>query len=265
MRLGKLAYSGPAAVAKPLAPAGPAYPPARSWQGRFDAWQILGNDRFGDCTTAAACHMLMCWRLVTQGEAAATAAATEAQALAAYARAIRDFDPADPATYNFDTGALLQDVLHNWKRIGIAGVRVDGYGMLPFSDRETVKQTIALFGGCCIGLQLPRIEGRAGPPITVDQDVNWDLSKDLFQGDGYKKDSRLGHCVFGVGYDDKGLDVVSWGTVKRMSWDFYDAYMDEAYAILCRAAWVPAGNAPSGLNADQLVAAGKALTTMWIS
>jgi len=40
------------------------------------------------------------------------------------------------------------------------------------------------------------------------------------------------HCIPAVGYDTRNLYIVTWGSVKAMSWEFYKAYMDEAYAVL---------------------------------
>jgi len=52
-----------------------------------------------------------------------------------------------------------------------------------------------------------------------------------------------------VGYDARNLYVVTWGALKSMSWQFYGAYMDEAYAVLS-ADWISTkiGTAPSGFN-----------------
>jgi hypothetical protein len=35
-----------------------------------------------------------------------------------------------------------------------------------------------------------------------------------------------------VEYDQRGLTVVTWGQLLRMTWAFWEAYCDEAYAIL---------------------------------
>lgn len=41
-----------------------------------------------------------------------------------------------------------------------------------------------------------------------------------------------GHCIPAVAYDAGNLTVVTWGEAKTMSWEFYDAYADEAFAVL---------------------------------
>ena len=35
-----------------------------------------------------------------------------------------------------------------------------------------------------------------------------------------------------VGYDEKFVYVVTWGTLKTMTWEFYDRYAHESYAVL---------------------------------
>ena len=58
-----------------------------------------------------------------------------------------------------------------------------------------------------------------------------------------------GHCIPAVGYDERNLYVVTWGALKPMSWQFYDAYADEVFAVLSND-WINAklGVAPSGFN-----------------
>ena len=41
-----------------------------------------------------------------------------------------------------------------------------------------------------------------------------------------------GHCIPAVGYDERNVYIVTWGQLKAMSWQFYNAYAEEAYAVL---------------------------------
>jgi hypothetical protein len=41
-----------------------------------------------------------------------------------------------------------------------------------------------------------------------------------------------GHCIPAVAYDADNLTVITWGEPKTMSWEFYEAYADEAFAVL---------------------------------
>jgi hypothetical protein len=41
-----------------------------------------------------------------------------------------------------------------------------------------------------------------------------------------------GHGVYLCGYDEDGLTCMTWGKKQRMTWDFWDARIDEAYGIV---------------------------------
>ena len=60
------------------------------------------------------------------------------------------------------------------------------------------------------------------------------------------------HTVPAVSYDTKGLRVVTWGALQRMTWDFWEAYVDEAYAILSKDWIEDSGHAPSGIDWESL-------------
>jgi len=55
-----------------------------------------------------------------------------------------------------------------------------------------------------------------------------------------------------VAYDANGLTVVTWGALKQMTWGFWQAYCDEAYALLSPD-WLKANDvAASGFDLAQL-------------
>ena len=58
-----------------------------------------------------------------------------------------------------------------------------------------------------------------------------------------------GHCVPAVAYDSRFIYVVTWGAIKTMTWNFYNTYADEAYAVLS-SDWIDkkVGTAPNGFN-----------------
>jgi hypothetical protein len=105
-----------------------------------------------------------------------------------------------------------------------------------------VRQASTLFGGIYIGLELP---------VTAqDQDV-WAVPAGGAKGPG-APGSWGGHAVNVVGYDAHGLTVITWGAKKRMTWAFWDAYCEEAYALLSRDFIRASGKAPSGFSLAQL-------------
>jgi hypothetical protein len=63
-----------------------------------------------------------------------------------------------------------------------------------------------------------------------------------------------------IGYDEHGLTIVTWGATKQMTWTFWEAYCDEAYALISTD-FARTSNAPSGFNLAALEADLKAVTT----
>ena len=62
-----------------------------------------------------------------------------------------------------------------------------------------------------------------------------------------------GHAVDVVGYDDEAMTIVTWGSLKQMTWSFFERYCDEAYSILS-ADFLAAGKAPNGFDLAALKA-----------
>ena len=61
-----------------------------------------------------------------------------------------------------------------------------------------------------------------------------------------------GHCIPAVAYDARNLYVVTWGELKPMSWQFYDAYADEAFAVLSQDFIDAKGKTIDGFDLDAL-------------
>jgi hypothetical protein len=107
------------------------------------------------------------------------------------------------------------------------------------------KDAVNLFGSCYIGVALPDF---AVQPGTDFLKTPWVVPPKGPVGDAAPNPDN-GHCIPAVGYDDRNLYVVTWGALKMMSWQFYQTYMDEAFAVLSPD-WISAklGKAPSGFD-----------------
>ena len=115
-------------------------------------WPMYANDRRGDCTTAAAGHMIEAW----------TAAAVGAPVEVSEDAVVRAFDAVrltDPLTG--EEGAIELDVLRYWRKRGIGGHRIGAYAAVGTHDHELTRAAAWLFGGLYIGLSLPA--DRAAP------------------------------------------------------------------------------------------------------
>lgn len=118
--------------------------------------------------------------------------------------AISGFNPSDPKS---DQGAAELDVLNYWRKSGIGAYQIDAYVALEPHSVEHVKDAIAIFGNCYIGLALP---------VTAQQQVVWTVPPGGPVGRG-APGSWGGHAVIVVGYDQRTLTVVTWGRLKQIS------------------------------------------------
>ena len=152
--------------------------------------------------------------------------------------AITGYNPADPST---DQGAVELDVLNYWRQNGIAGHKILGYAKLDPGNVDHVRQSVYLFEGTYIGVQLP---------ISAQGQATWDVPAGGLTGDG-EPGSWGGHAVPVIGYDADGLWVVTWGKLLKMTWAFWRAYTDEAYACFS-IDMLEAGKSPAGFDLPAL-------------
>ena len=169
---------------------------------------------------------------------------TDKQVVAAYS-AITGYNPTTGAN---DNGAVEIDVLNYWRQTGIAGHKIGAYVALEPSNHNHIMDSVFIFEGCYIGLQLP-ISAQAQ---TQNHQV-WSVPPGGPSGDG-KPGSWGGHAVPVVAYDSRGVTVVTWGDLQRMTWSFWETYCEEAYAILSNDYLTNKKTSPQGFKLDQLQA-----------
>lgn len=202
------------------------------------AWQMLGNDRFGDCVFAGAAHETMLWNL----EASSTAVFDDTSVLSDYS-AVTGFNPNDP---NSDQGTDMQVAASYRRKTGVVdstGKRhmVDAYLALTPGNKVEMKQAIYLFSNVGIGIKFPAsamAQFNAGKAWTV-------VSSSPIEG---------GHYVPAVGYDSRYVYVVTWGKLQKMAWSFFNKYCDEAIVYLS-AEFLSGGKSLEGFDAGALAAA----------
>ncbi len=208
-----------------LAPALPAAPARYSaYVDTVRSWILGENDRIGDCTCVGVANVILGLSTLA-GDAKRL---TDAEIVDFYA-SVSGYTPGNPDS---DQGAMIEDVLSAWHERGIAMDRLDGYASIEPSDHARTKQAIALLGPVDIGINLPN---------GWMQAQTWDVAT---AGAGIAG----GHCVTAVGYDEAGLQVVSWGQVFTMSWAGWDGFVDEAHALLSRDALTKAGRDVGGID-----------------
>jgi hypothetical protein len=213
---------------------------------------MMLNDRLSDCTCAAFYHARQVWTF----HAGAMERQWSRDVEALYEGAC-GYRPGEPST---DAGGVEQHVLAYLHRVGApidGGVAVDrirGFVEVPVANIDDVKSTIYNSGVAYIGMNMPAyINPPDGEPPKV-----WDVEPRHSAIDG-------GHAVVLTGYDDDGATLISWGARYRMTWAFFRAYVDEAYAIVDDG-WIRSPHArehrlalPGGVSMEALTAAMKGL------
>ena len=215
----------------------PPPPPAVDYSKAVPSWPMMGNDQYGDCTCAAAGHMIEEWTANTGTEKTVP----DAQILTAYNHFAKG---------NADAGANMLDVLKYWRKTGIGGDKITAFTQLEPKNDTQARDAVNLFGNCYIGVALPDF---AVPPNTDFLTIPWVVPPGGPTGNAAPNPNN-GHCIPAVAYDSRNLYVVTWGALKSMSWQFYDAYADEAFAVLS-ADWIntKTGLSGSGFNLAALM------------
>jgi len=190
-------------------------------------WPMYANDTRGDCTTAAAGHMIEAW---TAAAAGAAVEISEGAVLRAF-EAVRVTDP-----LTGEEGAIELDVLRYWRKRGIGEHRIGAFAAVGTHDHDLTRAAAWLFGGLYIGLAMP---------LAAQRQETWDWTGSL-AGEA-KPGSWGGHAVDVVRLDAGGLTVVTWGRLQLMTWSFWDRYCDESYCILSTD-FLRDGRAPNGFD-----------------
>ena len=211
----------------------PAPPETFDETAGVDDWPMYANDRIGDCTIAAAAHMVEAWTAAGQGHAVEI---SEQSVLDAFDHV----KLVDPGTG--EEGAVELDVLRFWRNSGIGGHRIGAYTRVSVHNRLLVQTAAWLFGGLYIGVQLP---------LTAQTQEVWDWTGSL-TGPA-RPGSWGGHAVNVVRYDAGGVTIVTWARLKQVTWSFWERYCDEAYCIISDD-FLKEGSAPNGLDLAALEA-----------
>lgn len=224
-------------MAKYLPATAIAPPPASAnYDSKVASWPMMMNDTLGDCTCACAGHMIEEWTTYV-GNAYTP---PDAAVLKAY-EAVGGYKPGQPET---DRGAQVIDVLNYWRKTGLANHKILAYVSLEPKNHDQVKDAVELFGNCYLGVQLP---------ISAQKQTVWAVPPGGPTGTG-APGSWGGHAIPVVAYDVRGLTVVTWGALKRMTWTFLDTYCDEAFAVLSQDFINKKGIAPNQFKLAELQA-----------
>jgi hypothetical protein len=214
----------------------PAPPASVDYGGKVPQWPMYYNDQYGDCTCAAAGHMIQNWT----ANAGSEVTPPQASVLTFYEHFVGTPPPSDE-------GCDMLSVLKYWRSTGLDAHKVTGFAALDLKNQVEAENAVFLTGGIYIGVALPNFT------VTGDMmTVPWVVPPGGPVGDAAPNPDN-GHCIPAVAYDATGLTVVTWGESKSMSWEFYHVYADEAFAVVSQD-FIDAktGETPTGFNLSAL-------------
>lgn len=200
---------------------------------------MMLNDTLGDCTCAAFYHARQVWTKMGGGREITD---PDKDVLDLYMGAC-GYRPGHPET---DQGGNEQHVLtylHNvgalTGSVGKVRDRILAFFEVDHHIHDDVKLAILEAGVLYIGFNVPSLLDDPNCP-----DV-WDVVPG-------KTDITGGHAVVLTGYDTQGVSLISWGQKYKMTWAFFDKFVDEAYAIVDKNWFMATGKTPLGLTVQQL-------------
>lgn len=181
--------------------------------GGIDDDRMFGNDRYGDCVIAARAHQTLRFEKFEQGEQIAI---MDEEVIAQYLE----------ESGGRDVGLFLLNSLKEWRKEGwVVGGKlyhIYAFASVNWKNHDEVKHCIHLLGGVNFGMMI----------YTRDiEQFNAGLGWELTGNDGWIQGGH-GVYLYAYGYDSEGLTCMTWGKRQKMTWDFWDKRIDEAYAIV---------------------------------
>lgn len=194
------------------------------------------NDSLGDCTEAAKGHGVQVWSLCN----GRMLTAPDSLILSQY-EANGGYIPGIPST---DQGEVELDTLNAWRKNGFGPTSLAAYAAIDPRTFQHVQQGIYLFGFAYIGFSVSQ--------SAMDQNARGE-TWDVVPNDG---GIVGGHAVVVPMYDapSRIFTALTWGMRQRMTWAFWQRYVDECYVLLSPA-WIGArGLDPNGFDLRTLQA-----------
>ncbi len=210
------------------------------WIPSGTIWPMMLNDNLGDCTIAAAGHMIEQWSKLASGVGTIL---PDSDILKAY-EDVGGYVPGDPST---DNGCVMLDVLNYWRKTGIGGHHITAYVKINRRDQQEVKEALYLFGNVYTGIALP---------LSAQGADEWQV----VPGPGDQPGSWGGHSIPALTYTALARTVVTWWELLPMTPQFWADYVDEAYAVVSLEWIAKNGLSPSHFNLGQLMADLEAVT-----
>jgi len=187
--------------------------------------RMFGNDTYGDCVKAAFAHFILTLEKFEQG---VQIEIDDQEVIDEYLRETGGADSGLYATY------AMKDWRNHGLEFGDKTYTIYSYAGAEPKDHVAIKYSIYLLRGIFFAMQVFQTDidqFKAGEP--------WHLTGNngsLLGGHGVYAFSYINthqdctHCL--TGWDENGLTCMTWGEEQFMTWDFWDARVNQAFAVV---------------------------------
>ncbi len=156
-------------------------------------WGMLGNNHYGDCGVAGLQHGFQAAAVDTHKK---TFLPTAQQAVAYYLH----------YTHGQDSGVALMTYLLYVHKVGYYGNKVQAFAPVTPKDIPTLKFVTNAYDFTYLGIVVTTLMEKAF------------ATRQPWKSSTLRGNILGGHCVCGVGYDDLGITVVTWGGIQKLTW-----------------------------------------------
>ena len=211
-----------------------------TWLAKYLTSPMYLNDQIGCCTFASFAHLFGTWTAYATGTPLVF---PDAAILTGYIAVTGQEGAAfNPKTGANDNGCNMLDVLNYVKKTGLGGHKILAYMSIDPKNHNEVMLGMNWFGGIYTGVALPVTAQNLSRP--------WRRNPGALVGNN-APGSWGGHAIEVASASHNGLTCKTWDQLQSMDWAFWDAYVDEAYAVLSLD-WLCNSKAPNGLDLAQL-------------
>ncbi len=183
---------------------------------------VFANDTYGDCVIAGRAHFTLRFEANEQKKVLSISDDD----------VLNEYWKEGQAEWGYEkpnVGLVMLDSLKSWRKDGwvVNGqtYNIYAFGIIDWTNHNEVVAAIYLLTGVLFGMALPKSAiSQVGKlwTVTTGSDAepgSWGL-----------------HCLSRLAYqpssDIIGGPAVTWGLKQQMTWEFWDKYVDECYAIV---------------------------------
>ena len=247
-KLGKLPHD-PAATARCLQAHDvlnlstlPSRPAARDWSqkdGENIAYQMFGNNIYGDCVIASLLDEFLTWA----GQTGASFSPAEQDALDGYQR-LGGWDPNNSAAT--DNGCVMLDVVTRIQKEQLAGQTIRAFVHVNPKNLELMAAALEFFGGLWMGWDLP---------LAWQQADVWDVSPTGSKSGDWTPGSWGGHATHAPLWSPGMAGLITWNEHRPFTLQAAPVYCSEAYALVSDRLWamLTSDRCPAGIDVQKIL------------